>query len=278
LASEEDREGEPAAELPGPPASPLRRRSPTLFPKPSSSPWGILVAAGGFFVGSLISAVLVAVVALVGGIPISSGRPRQVPAVVIASLVGLWVGLLGAALLTSRVWGSGRLSRDLGLRFRPWPDLPIGVAAGLGSQFVLVPAVYIPLRPSFPHLNRVLSHPALSLTGHAQGAGFAVLSLFIVLGAPVVEELFFRGLLLRSLDRRLAALGRWAGPGVAVVVTAAAFGLAHGEGLVIGLGLAVFGLVLGVLAEAFNRLGPGIVAHATFNGATVVALALARFH
>jgi len=229
-------------------------------------------------VGSLVSAVLVAVVTLVGGVPTSSGRPQQVPAVVIASLVGLWVGLLGAALVTSRAWGSGRLSRDFGLRLRPWPDLPIGVAAGLGSQFVLVPAVYIPLRPSFPHLNRVLSHPALSLTGHARGAGFAVLAVFIVLGAPVVEELFFRGLLLRSLDRSLAVAGRWAGPAVAVVATAAAFGLAHGEGLIIALGLGVFGLVLGVLAEAFHRLGPGIVAHATFNCATVVALALARLH
>ncbi|MGH9074102.1 MAG: lysostaphin resistance A-like protein, partial [Acidimicrobiales bacterium] len=255
----------------GVPASEAR-----LFSTASSATAGIGTAIAGFLVGSVISAVLVAIVAAAAGLALSGGQPVQVPAVVIANLVGLWVGLTAAVVIASRAWGSRHAAADFGLRLRPWPDLPLGVAVGLGSQFVLIPLVYLPFRPFYPGLDKTLSHPAHALTVHASGAGFVVLGLFIALGAPVVEELFFRGLLLRALDHRLAGLGRLMGPTAAVVLTGAAFGLAHGEGLVLAVGLGVFGVVLGVMAEGFGRLGPGIVAHATFNAATVVALALLR--
>ena len=40
--------------------------------------------------------------------------------------------------------------------------------------------------------------------------------------------------------------------------------------------LILFGVVLGVLAERTGRLGPGIVAHATFNAVTVISLTVRR--
>ena len=92
----------------------------------------------------------------------------------------------------------------------------------------------------------------------------AILFLFLAVGAPLVEELFFRGLLQRSLARRF-------GPVVAVGGSAVAFGLAHFEALQLA-ALILFGLVLGLLADRTGRLGPGIVAHATFNAATVLTL------
>jgi membrane protease YdiL (CAAX protease family) len=96
----------------------------------------------------------------------------------------------------------------------------------------------------------------------------AVLFVFLVIGAPVVEELFFRGLLLRSLDRRF-------GTPAAVIGSALVFGLVHYELLQLP-ALILFGIVLAVLAERTGRLGPGIAAHAAFNAATVLSLTLAR--
>jgi len=81
-------------------------------------------------------------------------------------------------------------------------------------------------------------------------------------GAPIAEEIFFRGLTQRSLlkQRRLTRANPWA----AIVVTAAFFGVAHFEPLQFP-PLFAFGLVLGILAWRTERLGPGIWAHLTFN-------------
>ena len=64
-------------------------------------------------------------------------------------------------------------------------------------------------------------------------------------------------------------------PAVAVATSSVAFGLAHFEALQLP-ALILFGLVLGVLAQRTGRLGPGIVAHATFNAVTVLSLTLSR--
>ena len=81
--------------------------------------------------------------------------------------------------------------------------------------------------------------------------------------APVVEELTYRGL-------GFAAVSQFFGGGVAVVVTAVAFGLAHG--LVIALPvLTIFGLILGWLRLRTRSLYPSIILHAIFNGAALIA-------
>jgi membrane protease YdiL (CAAX protease family) len=86
--------------------------------------------------------------------------------------------------------------------------------------------------------------------------------------APVVEELFFRGLVLRSLERRV-------GTAWAVVGSAVAFGLAHFELLQLP-ALVGVGVVCGVLAVRTGRLGPGIFVHAAFNAVAVATLAGSR--
>jgi membrane protease YdiL (CAAX protease family) len=81
-----------------------------------------------------------------------------------------------------------------------------------------------------------------------------------------VEELFFRGLLLRSLLRRVPQ-------GWSVGISALLFALLHLEPLQIP-GLFAIGVILAVLALRSGRLGPGICAHAAFNAIAVTALAL----
>jgi membrane protease YdiL (CAAX protease family) len=154
-------------------------------------------------------------------------------------------------------------------------DIPLGIAVGLASQFLLVPLLELPLLPFVPHLYKQLGKPAQQLTSSVSGVELVILALFICIGSPIVEELFFRGLLLRSLLGRFAPLGRTVGPLLSIAMTGIVFGLVHFEALQF-LGLAGFGAALSVLAWRTGRLGPGVVAHATFNLATVVALALSR--
>lgn len=211
----------------------------------------------------------------------------------ILSLVGLWVGLVASVVVTTRlaargdsvlpgsqgaealVAGSGSVRRDFGLRLRPWPDIPLGIAAGVASQYLLIPIAEAPLVPFVPHLYSRLGHPAQSLTGHAFGPGLVVLAVLVCVGSPVVEELFFRGLVLRGLMGTCASMGRRVGPVVSICVTALVFSLVHFEALQF-LGLAAFGVVLGLLAWRTGRLGPSIIAHMAFNTVTIIAIAVAR--
>jgi membrane protease YdiL (CAAX protease family) len=81
--------------------------------------------------------------------------------------------------------------------------------------------------------------------------------------APVVEELTYRGL-------GFAAVRDTFGAGAAVVVTALAFGLAHG--LVVALPvLTIFGLILAWLRLRTGSIYPTIALHALFNGIALIA-------
>lgn len=96
-----------------------------------------------------------------------------------------------------------------------------------------------------------------------RAAAFAANFVIVALVAPVVEELTYRGL-------GFAAVQQFFGGGVAVVVTALAFGLAHG--LVIALPvLTIFGLILGWLRLRTRSLYPPIILHAIFNGVALLA-------
>jgi len=233
---------------------------------PNSARWGLGEVAAAFLAGTILS-VLLATAAQPAGYRPGQGTP--IPLIVTAAgLVGLWIGLCGGALYVSRRLGSGRLATELGLRLR-WPDVGAGVAAGLLSSYVLVPLLYLPFAQFVPGLRRRLETPAKQNTGGAHGTfEVAVLFLLLAVGAPVVEELFFRGMLLRSLARRF-------GSPAAIVASSAVFGLAHFEALQLP-ALMLFGLVLGLLAHRSGRLGPGIVAHATFNAVTVLSITLSR--
>lgn len=94
---------------------------------------------------------------------------------------------------------------------------------------------------------------------------FAANAVVIVLVAPVVEELTFRGLGFTLLQRF--------GPTTAIVVTAAGFAVSHG---VIGLlpTAAVLGLGLAYLRSRTASAYPGIVVHVTLNAFGVLAVVL----
>ena len=84
------------------------------------------------------------------------------------------------------------------------------------------------------------------------------------IGAPVVEEIFYRGLLQRSLERRF---GVWPG----ILGSALLFGVSHFQLLQLP-ALVLFGVVLGLLAQRTGRLAAPIAAHIVFNMTTVLFL------
>ena len=177
----------------------------------------------------------------------------------------LWLGLLGAPVLAARTKGNG-VVEDFGLRFR-LIDVPVGLVIGVVSQLVLVPIVSLPWIALLGKDLDDLDDSARELADKATDPlGVALLFVIVVLGAPVVEELFFRGLLQRSLLRRM-------GPVLAVAISAFVFGITHFQLLQFP-ALVAFGAILGFLALRTGRLGPSIVAHMAFNAVTVIALVL----
>ncbi|HLM65690.1 MAG TPA: CPBP family intramembrane glutamic endopeptidase [Acidimicrobiales bacterium] len=177
---------------------------------------------------------------------------------------GLWLGLLGAPWLAARLKGHGMV-RDFGLRLHGARDVLVGGVAGAVTQFLLIPLVYIPIFLLFDIDTNDLERPARELTDRAtEPVGVVLLVLIVGIGAPIIEELFYRGLVQRSLIRRF---GPWPG----IVVTAVVFGAVHFQPLQLP-ALTLFGLVLGILAYRTGRLGPSIVAHMVFNMVTVIAL------
>lgn len=247
------------------------------------NPFGLAEALFGLAAGFLLSLLAVSAYAGIAHVPATS----ETTAETVISLVALWIGLIGAVALASRLRrpagggevagpSLGSLRFDYGFAIRPWPDLPLGVAVGLAGQFLLVPVLELPLEPFVHHLSQRLGHPTRELLGPAASGGTATLVLISVLvcvGSPLVEELFFRGLVLRALLFRFRTLGRVAGPALSIVTTGIVFGLVHFEELQL-LALSGFGVVLGLLAWWSGRLGPSIVAHVAFNSSTVIAYVL----
>jgi membrane protease YdiL (CAAX protease family) len=225
--------------------------------------WGLGDAVGGVVAGLVLSSALASIwlAAHSGAKDVSLGGEGL-------AQLGLWTGLLGAVFWASRRKGAGTLAEDFGFAIRPI-DVPMGVAAGVLAQVALVPGIALLLRPLLGRPD--VSGPTKDLVNSAYGVGIPFLILFVVVGAPVVEELFFRGLVMRSLDRRFGPVG-------AVIVSSALFGLAHPQSLAAGgvalvmISLAAFGAVLAVLALRTGRLGASIIAHATFNAWTIFFL------
>jgi membrane protease YdiL (CAAX protease family) len=221
-------------------------------------------AVVGFAAGLLLSALAAAVAEAATGYKPSSGAAIPL-AVTAANLAGLWVGLAGAAIYTSRRKGSGNLGKDFGFRIGAWWDVPLGAAVGLGCQFALVPLLYLPFEHADSTLSRQLSRPAHRYSDAIHGpASVALLVALLAIGAPLVEELYFRGLLMRSLQTRMP-------PAAAIAVSSVLFALAHFEAVQLA-GLAIFGAVLGFLAWRTGRLGPSIAAHMAFNAAAVAVV------
>lgn len=222
--------------------------------------WGLGDAAAGFVLAWVLTVALAPAVYVITGVPVDTNEDLPLRTVALLQ-VPFDGGMLATAWYAATRKGRG-LVRDFGLRVLP-RDL-VGLPAGILTQWAAL-VLYLPLFWLDLVSSEDVSRPARDLTNKATTAGgVLLLVLFVVIAAPVIEELFFRGLVLRSLERRM-------GRGWALVASAAIFGAAHLEPLQFP-ALFLFGLVAGWLAQRTGRLGPAMWAHLAFNGLAVVTL------
>ena len=181
-------------------------------------------------------------------------------------LPALLVGVPASSLaLIAVAWLAAGHPRRERLRLLPSP-LPAGaLAAMIVGTLALSQAL-----ESLTHLLGV--GPGANLDWIARtlaGAGpLGLLLAVLVIGglAPVGEELFFRGFMLTRLRQV------WS-PGPAVLMTALAFGVIHGE-WVHGVLAAGIGIFLGIVAERSASVVPAVICHAANNTASVVLSAV----
>lgn len=188
--------------------------------------------------------------------------------VLVASLALSWCGLMIPTWLAAFRKGDGDWRALLRWRFDARRDLPIAIA------FAVV------ARAAEAGVNAALSAFGVSLEGLGNTGYFgAVSGVWLVLlvvcaavGAPVVEEIFFRGLFLSVAVRNYGTVA-------GVVVTSLVFGLMHAQASWAATAYtvsstALIGAALAVLTLRTGRLGASISAHVLFN-ASGVALVLA---
>ena len=174
-----------------------------------------------------------------------------------AAVAATWIAYLAGMWVASRRDGTGDPVEDYAIRFRAI-DL-VGIPVGVLAQLVLVPVVYLPLSRIWPDTfsDDRLSETAEKLVDRASGGTMVLLVLMVCVGAPIVEELVYRGLLQRSFAARFDHVLAW-------LAASAWFALIHFRPVEYP-GLFAFGLVAGACLLVTGRLGMPIATHVAFN-------------
>lgn len=175
--------------------------------------------------------------------------------------MGVW------PVIVARWKGSG-VARDFGLRFKP-VDLAWGIGVGI-ALLIVAGGLGVALTEGLG-VGEDESTNTQIISDAADTQALWVIVIAAVILAPIVEEIFFRGLCLRAIENRF-------GTTVAVIGSTILFTLPHftnpslaGTAVLFTV-IGVVGLGLAMLTVKTQRLGPAIVAHAVFNGVGVLAV------
>lgn len=186
----------------------------------------------------------------------------------IVALLFLWAALLGGTWWAQREYGPVFEPGFFRVRFFQAPRSD-GVYLFVGVALQLFIGILY-----YPFHAKSASRPVHEVLGNATGWRVALIMLAVGVGAPIVEEIFFRGLLLRSLQTVNSQKFRTAASGwLPVLSSGALFAAAHVQGVQF-FGLAVTGVALGWIRMREQRLWPSVVTHAGFN---LIALVAAYF-
>jgi membrane protease YdiL (CAAX protease family) len=181
---------------------------------------------------------------------------------VILGTAAPWVALAGWPLLVTAWRGNGPRI-DLGLRLT-WSDTGWGALAGFAGLLLAGVAALITQLFS-PDVTSNAAEAADALQGAAGRQWMVVFAAMVMVGAPVVEELFFRGLFFGALRKR------GVNTALTVIVTAVVFAAFHFEPLRF-LVLLPSGIVLGLVRARTGSTGAAMVAHGVINAPGAIVL------
>jgi membrane protease YdiL (CAAX protease family) len=239
------------------------------WPPPSveQSPKRSLLSILLLWVGCYSTAVALSIVVTSSSVTGGDGNAAANPTTLVLALSALGLWLTFVFMLR---WVARRADMDLrtyfGLSFAKtdWLGIPLGIFC----QVVLMNVVNWPLNKWWPNTfnPQRIETRARDMVDAAHGAWFVVLFLIVVVGAPLVEELVYRGFIQGGLQARLGST--WA-----LIITAAWFTIVHLEPIEFP-GLFAFALVLGLCYQRTQRLGLSMVTHLAFNATGLLLVAL----
>jgi membrane protease YdiL (CAAX protease family) len=217
---------------------------------PDWKAWTAFVALVTGFAAAVVGALLIAITAAAAGASFSDPPPS----VNILALVAQDVCLVGAAIALARLGGSAR-PWDFGLRpTRVWRAVGWSILTWVG--FLVVTAVWVAVTGAQSTDDSLPE----SLGVDESDVALVAVVVLVCVGAPIVEEFFFRGFF-------FTALRSWRGMWPAAIVTGLVFGAIHAGSSepVFLLPLAVFGFALCLLYVKTRSLYPCIGTHALNN-------------
>ena len=215
---------------------------------------GVVFAVASIAIGLCVMTVamilmIFAVVLVTGNTPsMNPGHPVVATAEVVFYVAGGWFAW----------WGL----RRTGLRpFRAFTRRDVrAIWIGIGALFLvrIATGILLVLTDQTKHVQAGFEH--FDVTSKTQGITtlsvvLAVLSLVVI--APIVEEIVFRGLLFGALAGRLGVLG-------SAVITALLFGAVHGDPVLFGT-LVAMGFVTALAYAGTGNLWVAVTLHALNN-------------
>ena len=219
------------------------------------SVWADLGVLAAIFFGATL------VVSIVGGVVMTaSGGSGQAAAE--GSVMSPWamftvyVSQFALAVAGGMLWlrsrGGGKLG--FGVHRSDGPLIVAGIVLATAAGIVIEPLLALFPDSYLEQLNDMIGRGGWSI-------------LMTVVAAPVLEEIFFRGLVLERLSRR------WSGA-AAVLVSSAFFGLVHTPILPQMVNAFVIAVVMGYIYLQTRSLVPVIAIHAINNGLAYLTLEL----
>lgn len=231
---------------------------------PDEAKWGLPGAVLALLAAQMVAAVwfVLAALAIYGTEPLPDVVDQPIWNLVVFN-AGLWLGYLFGPIVLRRVTESTVTFPDFDLRVGP-RQAALAVAVGVGTQLLVLPALYWVVLSIFdgdPNAS------AQALGDRVNNVGDGLLFTLAVVGfAPIIEEWFYRGMLLPTLVRRFG----WV---AGAVGSSTVFALVHQQPILLP-GLFTLSLLLSWLTARTGRIGPAVVAHMAFNATTVVQLLL----